>query len=439
MVQFTDDICLPNNWIGNISSVEVVCMSNDPSTVDCTGFAGALFSSCFSSPLPILSPGMYNTEQLKSLSVSDNDVEGIRVNNGFSVELFEHDNFAGTSQTFYGPTVICLSSNLKNKVSSMKVTCLSEPDFSNCGFDGVAGAIFQKSSSDVNSHIGVSVGLGDYDMDRLIAIGAGNDNTKQIKVNNGYAITLFEHDNFEGEYTVYLGDESDLSTTITETLYPVWDILGLFPYTNTISMENMTSSMKVRCIESLQNTQNFVIDSEVTLTAEKAGERAKLDVTYDLGKEAIYQTIEKYDGRTGEFEFLSAHAVDTNHGSYTYFDMNTLPGDNIYRVKVYYADETEEETPYEVVHFDTSLPFNIFPNPSTGIVNINLEKYLGKDVEIMIYNLQGTEVARNSFESLSEQIVSFDLSNIITGTYFVRVIPDGKRARTQQVIIINEE
>ncbi|MFK8009523.1 MAG: peroxidase family protein [Saprospiraceae bacterium] len=438
---YTDDTgCLPTEFSnGSISSIDVICLSDDPSTIDCTGFAGALFDDCFSSPLPIFTTGSYTQEQLKSLSVEDDFVSAIRVNNGFQVTLFEHDNFQGASWTYVGPTVLCLPSHENNKTSSMKVICLSDPDRSNCGFNGVAGAIFQKGELDENSHIGVSVGEGDYNMARLIAMGAGNDNTKQIKVNNGYAITLFEDDNFQGNYTVYLGDESDLTTTITETHYPIWDILGLFPYTNTISMDDMTSSMKVRCIESLQNPQGFVVQSDLDFEATREVDDAKLEVNYDLAKNAIYMTIEKYDGRTGDFEYLDAFDVNTNTGSYSYYDENTIPGDNIYRVLVHYADGSEEETPYRTVKFDLSLPFNVFPNPTTDVVNINLEKYEGMDVSISIYDLRGVEIKSKDFENLSQQIVSFDLSNTISGNYLVRVAPHGKRATSQQFTIMKRD
>jgi len=440
---YTDDPgCLPDGYKNNVFGIEVICLSKDQSTIDCTGFAGALFSSCFSSPLPIFTPGNYNTQQLKSLSVDDDDIEAIRVNNGFKIGLYEKDNFQGEPLVFVGPTVVCLPASFKNKMSSMVVTCMSDPNFSNCGFNGIAGAVFENSDGESNDHRGVSVGVGDYNASRLDDIGIGNNKIKKLHINNGYAITLFQNDNFQGDFAILLGDESHLDSVynLTHLQYPsIMSLFGLVGApTPPSNFESSTSSMKVRCIEGLTNPQNLVLDSEITLTGEKDGDRAQLEVTYNLAKEAIYQTIEKYDGRTGEFEFLRAKAIETNQGSYSYIDTNTLPGDNIYRVKVFYADETEEETPYESVWFDSSLPFNIFPNPTSGEVNLNLEKYLGSNVDIAIYDLRGVEVFRQKMDSLSQQIVTFDLSELNTGNYVIRISPDGKRATAQQVSIINE-
>ncbi|MFK7806644.1 MAG: peroxidase family protein, partial [Saprospiraceae bacterium] len=433
---YTDDTgCLPAELQNNISSVEVLCLSNDDSTVDCSSFAGALFSSCFSSPLPILTPGMYNTEQLKSLSVSNDDVEAIRVHKGFKVTLYEHDNFQGTSWEYIGPTVLCLPHSQKNKMSSMKVVCLSDPDRSNCEFNGIAGAIFQNHSDHSDSHLGVSVGVGDYTMSRMIAMGAGNDNTRQIKVNNGYAITLFEHDNFGGNYTVYMGDESDLSTTITETEYPIWDILGLFPYTNTVTMDDKTSSMKVRCIESLQSSP-LIAESVLDLRAVRAGERAQLDVSYIFSKEVVFLRIEKYDGKLGDFDILHDFTTDRIEDIYTYYDDEPLPGDNIYRVKVFYADDTEAETAYRTVRFPQADNFTVYPNPAINIVNVEMEKYLGQAVDIVIYDMLGVEIAAQRFEELNTAGVSFSLSNVMAGTYIVRVTADGQKGVSKKLTIV---
>jgi len=434
---YTDDIeCLPTSFRGgNINSIQVICLSDDPSTVDCTGFAGALYDGCFSSPLPILSPGDYNTEQLKSLSVSDNMVSAIRVNNGFRVSLYSDDNFQGTVQHYTGPTVLCLPSTMRNRVSSMKVVCLSDPNFSNCGFNGVAGAIFQKDVDDVDAHIGVSVGPGDYDTQRMIAMGAGDDNTKRVAVNNGYAITLFNEDNFQGAHRVFLGDESDLSTSFTEIRYHSWDILRLHGYEVTDVVELSVSSMRVTCIESLQT---FAIAPEhiINFIADKDEGKVRLTIAHHLAKEAELLTVEKFDGRTGEFEFFEEISVENKTASYTMLDEHPLDGDNVYRVIVQYADGEQEETPYRTVRFEKPTVFNVFPNPAMDIVNVDLTDYLEMEVDVRIYDMLGVEIQAKQFEMLSTPIVSFDISENLSGNYLIRVTPNDKKPVSKMFSVI---
>jgi len=412
---YTDDTgCLPSEFAGsNITSIQVICLSDDDSTIDCSGFAGALFTSCWGSPLPIFTTGIYNTEQLKSLSVSNNSVQGIRVNNGFKVTLYKENNLQGYSEEFVGPTVICLSGMIAGNVSSMKAICLSNPSQSNCGNNGVAGAVFENDDNHPNEeekHIGVSVGPGDYDLSRLNKMGVADDDIDKVKVNNGFAITLFKHDNFLGNSRTYLGDRSSLG-----------------------NFGDKASSMKVTCIESNQNTNVIVGESLLNFELEKESDMAMLEVTYNLLKDATHQSIEKFNGRTGEFELLQAFPIDKLDDSYFYYDENTSPGDNVYRVRVYYADGSEEETPYKVIRFDDL--FHVYPNPVIDIVNIDLQKYIGSDVEVTIYDIRGVEIATKSISTIAQSTVSFDLSNNINGTYIVRVLADGKNAVSKKIIV----
>ena len=177
----------------------------------------------------------------------------------------------------------------------------------------------------------------------------------------------------------------------------------------------------------------IVGESLLNFELEKESDMAMLEVTYNLLKDATHQSIEKFNGRTGEFELLQAFPIDKLDDSYFYYDDNTSPGDNVYRVRVYYADGSEEETPYKVIRFDDL--FHVYPNPVIDIVNIDLHKYIGSDVEVTIYDILGVEIATKSISTIGQSTVSFDLSNNINGTYIVRVLADGKNAVSKKIIV----
>jgi Animal haem peroxidase/Secretion system C-terminal sorting domain len=407
---YTDDTgCLPSELHNNISSIQVICLSDDDSTIDCSSFAGALFKDCFSSPLPIFTPGKYNTEQLKSLSVEDNKVKAIRVHDGFKVTLYEKDNFEGKKWTFTGPLVTCLPSDAKDKTSSMKVVCLNDPNLSNCGTSAIAGAVFESEEED-RRHIGASVGPGDYKKSRMQAMGLKDNDIEFVHVHNGFAITLFEHDNFGGQSITLLGDVSSLG-----------------------SFKNKASSMKVKCIESLSPFQS---DLYVDLNAKRASDMAKLDVSYILNKEVRFIRIEKYDGKLGAFDIFHDFTIDTNEGIYTYYDEHPSPGDNVYRVRVFYTDDTQVETSYQTVRFPWDDLFTIYPNPASDIVNIELESYLGEAVDVVMYDVLGVEVAAQRFAELSAPVVSFDLTNTLGGSYVIRVSSKGKTGVSKKFTIV---
>lgn len=78
-----------------------------------------------------------------------------------------------------------------------------------------------------------------------------------------------------------------------------------------------------------------------------------------------------------------------------------------------------------------TLGFDIFPNPTTGIINVNAKTAAEK--EVIVYNVLGTEVFSQTFTGTSSAI---DLSSLQKGVYFMRVreTAGGKNA-TKRIVI----
>lgn len=407
---FTDDSgCLSDEWVGNINSVEVICLSNDPTTIECTGFAGALFTECFGTPYPIFTPGSYNTEQMKSLSLDDNSITAIRVNNGFKVTLYTEDEFTGSSIEYLGPTVVCLPTDFNGKISSLEAVCISNPNFSNCGFNGIAGAVFPENSPG-EDHLGHSFGIGDFDEARMEAMGIEGNQIEKVQVNNGYAITLFDDDNFEGWSATFLGNESNLGT-----------------------YSNGAQSMKATCIEGLQ----FLVASPsiLDLKAEAIDDEAHLEILFDLSKEPISHLVQKFNGKEGVFETLDEFSITSLNGSFNFIDEQVLIGDNIYRVKVQYADGTEEETEYKSVHFDTDNVLKIYPNPASDFVTIGLEDFYGSDLNIVIHDVAGRVMSTQQISNLATSELVIDVSQLNSGAYILQMIPNDGQIFSEKFIV----
>lgn len=78
---------------------------------------------------------------------------------------------------------------------------------------------------------------------------------------------------------------------------------------------------------------------------------------------------------------------------------------------------------------ENGLAYSIFPNPSNGILNINLEEKANANV--VIRTIEGKELSRVSFNGLEKSI---DCSNFKDGIYFVEVEANGKRAVEKLII-----
>ncbi|MBC7864302.1 MAG: T9SS type A sorting domain-containing protein, partial [Bacteroidia bacterium] len=74
---------------------------------------------------------------------------------------------------------------------------------------------------------------------------------------------------------------------------------------------------------------------------------------------------------------------------------------------------------------NTILPLSIFPNPSSGIFEMNLGMVESK-VEIRITDLVGKSVFEKTF--LPAENLSFDISHLPNGVYFAIISSNGKQA-----------
>jgi len=168
-------------------------------------------------------------------------------------------------------------------------------------------------------------------------MGLYNDDIEKVQVNNGYAITLFENDNFQGSYQTYLGDESSL--TKTEITYASWDVLQRYPRETVSDFSNQTSSIRVQCIESLSINQ-IAAKSSFNLNAKKADDKAELTISHSLTKEAISVNVEKYYGQLGDFLAIEDIIVSELSSSYTIIDPELKNGDNVYLSLIHISEPT---------------------------------------------------------------------------------------------------
>jgi len=78
---------------------------------------------------------------------------------------------------------------------------------------------------------------------------------------------------------------------------------------------------------------------------------------------------------------------------------------------------------------------NIYPNPATSNVNINLSLTDYQDVNIALYDLSGQTVFEDKFSDIREKQTNIDLSNLANGTYVLKFgLAEGNTFRK---IIIN--
>lgn len=128
----------------------------------------------------------------------------------------------------------------------------------------------------------------------------------------------------------------------------------------------------------------------------------------------------------------------TDVSGHLYLESDPQPeeGDNYYCLKAVRIDGSVEYSPVQKVEYGLTDDFGIFPNPASTQVYVYPERFLGKDVNLLIANAYGKPVFELKLNDLQEDLVKVDLGQqgIRSGVYFVSVIHRG-RALTKRMVV----
>lgn len=76
----------------------------------------------------------------------------------------------------------------------------------------------------------------------------------------------------------------------------------------------------------------------------------------------------------------------------------------------------------------------VYPNPTTGKVNIDMSLKKPGDVKVMVYNSVGQVVAKSSHKNFAAGVIDFDLSSVAKGIYNVCIITNDV-VKTQRIVL----
>ncbi len=179
--------------------------------------------------------------------------------------------------------------------------------------------------------------------------------------------------------------------------------------------------------------------SEVlTLNAHAELKRARIEWVSSTSYKNDYYTVQKMSDNTGDFEDLEVIKAPIKTDELQHFstyDTHPTEGGNFYRIKVSQLDGSVKFSDTKKVVFGKMSGVNIFPNPSSEYVDIDLLLYKGQTVNIYLYNTVGHQVALKTVENVGETPVRLDISSYMAGNFLLRITAKGKRDVTQQVII----
>jgi len=89
--------------------------------------------------------------------------------------------------------------------------------------------------------------------------------------------------------------------------------------------------------------------------------------------------------------------------------------------------------------FDEPLvaDFNILPNPTTGEIEFDFSSYSNRNLQIVMYNLQGKMLHSFKYESVNNK-ENIDLSDFNSGMYLIKVKSEGMQDVTKRLVLMTK-
>ena len=112
-------------------------------------------------------------------------------------------------------------------------------------------------------------------------------------------------------------------------------------------------------------------------------------------------------------------ATSQNH---VFTDISPMPGLNFYRLKLVSLDGGYQYSSVKAVDFVADSPVLIFPNPTSGPIQIKNVSPLNLPVLFDVYNVGGQLVKQINAAQSQVDIggnLSYDLSDLSNGIYFI--------------------
>lgn len=137
---------------------------------------------------------------------------------------------------------------------------------------------------------------------------------------------------------------------------------------------------------------------------------------------------------------IPPYQINWSNGSNSVFNDNLSVG--TYTVTVVDAADCQFVESFDLEEITASNElalvntFHYYPNPSNGLITVELEWKKQVAFSMEIYNVIGQKIQETKYEtqSLSTQL---DLQDVASGIYFVRVFSDGK-GMSRRLVILNE-
>lgn len=150
---------------------------------------------------------------------------------------------------------------------------------------------------------------------------------------------------------------------------------------------------------------------------------------FTIERFALGSGLNKYVGR------VDAAGNSSSHLKYNIEDDNVAPGRYMYRLTQYDLNGEIGEKKNVIIEVNSNTNVSVFPNPSSDVININLESDVNENNSITIYDLSGRQVFNHSVSSSkghNAYILNPELSD---GAYIIKISNEMGVLHSERLII----
>ena len=173
------------------------------------------------------------------------------------------------------------------------------------------------------------------------------------------------------------------------------------------------------------------------------GDKGVLSWATKSADENDYFILEKADEITGDFkqlDVINAQGRDKSLQAFSYVDEKMNDGDNFYRLNTIAQNNAQgigSGQYSEVVNIRYERPdaYAVFPNPADDYFLMDLSLANGKAVDVSVISLLGKVIKTERVQTPSV-LHRFELGDLESGQYFIRVQPQGKRMVMKKLMIM---
>ena len=168
-------------------------------------------------------------------------------------------------------------------------------------------------------------------------------------------------------------------------------------------------------------------------------QRANIQWSNNNESQSKFFTLEKLNTTSGEFEEIAIiDANNTNQNeNYTLYDNHLIQGENTYQIKVMMLDGTVQKSEIKTLTYDNTNGINIFPNPTSDYIDLDLTQYEGKTCSVSIYNQNGVLLQSKIIDKASFIPVRLNLDRKMNGQMLLKISVDGYKDVTKKFTVQN--